>query len=133
MTPEQKGQIFHALKNRLDMHSEATCDHAQNELKEILVSQSINIQGSALKKLREFSFRMSYEISGLIGGYGSSSSSSYASSSASSAGASLRLSGKRPREEYTVAQLLEKAITLHNDTPGTTKVSRSHVYSLFNL
>jgi hypothetical protein len=130
MSPEQKGQIFHALKNRLDMLSEATCDNAQQELKEILVSQSINIQGSALKKLREFSFRMSYEISGLFGGYGSgSSSSAYASSSA----ASQKMTGKRPREECTVAQLLERAITLHNDTAGTTKVSRSHVYSLFNL
>jgi len=121
-------RIFESLKAKLYAHGTPSVDKAEQELKKLLTSLSINIQGSSKKKLREFCNAMGVQIKGF-------DSPASASSSSSSAGFQGK---KRSREEddassLSVAQLLEMAITKHNATQGTTRVSRSEVYDLFNM
>jgi hypothetical protein len=83
---------------------------AQHELKELLKSRNITLQGSAEKKLRDFSNKFGLYIPGLMGGAGGSE-------------------GKRKREEdYT--SLLDRAVQEFESSTGK-KVQRSALYALF--
>lgn len=124
-------RIFESLKAKLYAQGTPSLDKAEQELKKLLTSLSINIQGSSKKKLREFCQAMGVQIKGFDSPASSSSSSS--SSSAGFQGGKKRFREEDEPSSLSVAQLLEMAITKHNATQGTTRVSRSEVYDLFNM
>jgi len=115
MSSSQKTLLFQEFSSILSHRHPLTLDVAQQELKELLKRESITLQGSAEKKLRDFSNQFKVPILGLSGGYGQGAGESGGS--------------KRKREDdYT--SLLERAVLAFEGSTGK-RIQRSALYALF--
>jgi hypothetical protein len=111
MSTSEKHSLFQELSGTLSHFFPLTLDKAQQELKELLKREGITLQGSAEKKLRDFSNQFKVRISGLSGGY-----------------QSMSLPKRKRDDDYT--SLLDQAIQVFESSTGK-RVQRSAVYALF--